>query len=162
MLGRLLLAGSTDSDGRLLLRDIPEGQVDIFVRHPTNWAIETSTTILLDVAAAVVPLEIELATDHPPTSDLTQPVPGMQVAEGSVIEFVAMADDDFGIERVDFLLNGLVVASDEDFPYRADVVLNVAPNSSVIGTAEAVDISENRGSSPLPELGQGAIEKGRC
>jgi hypothetical protein len=149
--GTSVLVGKTASDGRLVIEDVPGGSAVVRARHPLNDAIETAVTVELDEAGAVVPVTVTVAIDRPPTVALVEPVPGAQVSAGAILAIVAGAQDDFGVTRVDFLVDGVVAASDTSFPFSANVPLNAAAGSTVTVAAVAVDQVGSTGvSAPVP------------
>jgi hypothetical protein len=75
--------------------------------------------------------------NQPPTVQLTAPVDGATVS-GSVT-IGADASDDGAISRVDFLVNGSVVATSTSPPYRATWNSTSAPNGTATVEARAVD-----------------------
>jgi hypothetical protein len=75
----------------------------------------------------------------PPSVTLTSPLQNAQVGAGFGLQ--ASASDDRGVERVDFLVDGTVVASDATAPYEA--VVNGAPEGPHTVAASAVDTSGN-------------------
>ena len=54
----------------------------------------------------------------PPQVAFVQPFLGASYIEGTTFDIVADAQDDFGVARVDFLINGERVFSDEEFPHE--------------------------------------------
>ena len=137
--GTTVLIGKTNADGRLIIDEVPGGSAVVRARHPWNDVIEAEVTITLDQAGVVVPAVVTLPIDRPPTVGLSQPIPGLQVSAGASVQVVASAQDDFGVVRVDFLVDGAVVASDTNFPYSASVISAIPAGGSFAVAARAVD-----------------------
>lgn len=79
-----------------------------------------------------------LAFNQPPTVSITSPAPDTTVtAPGSVTMVVSATDPDGQIARVDFLANGVVVASSTTPPYQLNLEL-LTPGSATL-TAVALD-----------------------
>lgn len=81
----------------------------------------------------------------PPSVTLTAPADGALVS-GSV-GLSADAADDVAVARVDFLVDGVVVASDDSAPYEASWDTTVAGDGARTLTALAVDASGNQATS---------------
>lgn len=71
-----------------------------------------------------------LATATPdttaPTVTITSPADGTTYSSAQTITVSASADDEVGVARVEFLKDGVLVASDTTAPYSANVALNGA------------------------------------
>jgi CSLREA domain-containing protein len=72
----------------------------------------------------------------PPTVTLsrTQPPAGTDVYEGDTVSFEAIATDDVGVARVEFLRDGTVFASDASAPYAASFAI---PSESIASGEQA-------------------------
>ena len=146
-LGTSLFAGRTNADGRLIIDEVPGGSAIVRARHPLNREIEAETLVDISESGSIIEAAIVLPIDQPPTVGLTEPVPGAQVGQGATLSLVASALDDFQVEQVDFLVDGVVVAVDRTFPYRATVTLGGVAGEVVISAA-ATDEIGGRGVSP--------------
>ena len=76
-----------------------------------------------------------------PAVALTSPVSGATV--GSVVTLQATATDDAGVTRVDFLVNGVLLASDTTAPYAAEWNSNSTADGNYTLTARAHDVLSN-------------------
>lgn len=83
---------------------------------------------------------------NPPQVALTAPYDGAQV--NGLVTLSAEAADDVGIERVDFLLDGAVIATDRLPPYQAQWNSATATNGAHVLQARAEDIAGNPAGSP--------------
>jgi hypothetical protein len=79
-----------------------------------------------------------------PTVALTQPLTGSPVAPGDFHFFAATAVDDVAVASVDFLVDGVVVASDTRAPFTASVPAG-APCTTQTLSARATDLAGNVG-----------------
>src|SRR5690606_31293089 len=77
----------------------------------------------------------------PPSVSLTQPANGSTVS-GSV-GLAATASDNVGVTKVEFLVDGGVVATDNTAPYSATWNSTSVPNGAVEITARAHDAADN-------------------
>ncbi|WP_057921873.1 extracellular catalytic domain type 1 short-chain-length polyhydroxyalkanoate depolymerase [Lysobacter capsici] len=80
-----------------------------------------------------------------PQVALTAPVEGAEVS--GVVSLSANASDDAGVERVDFLLDGALIASDAQAPYTASWNSASASNGAHTLQARAEDIAGNTATS---------------
>ena len=95
------------------------------------------------------PLPTETTKDtEAPTVQLTAPDDGFTMLQGTMVTLTAEASDNVGVERVDFMLNGKVINSDEIPPFETIWVTNkqTFPGSYFL-SARAVDKAENMGQS---------------
>jgi hypothetical protein len=84
----------------------------------------------------------------PPTVQVVNPIEG-QVVEGTV-HILASADDNRGVSRVDFYINGDSVGTDAEYPYRYDWPTQDLSDSTSHGIfAKAFDFSNNWAVSPV-------------
>jgi hypothetical protein len=83
--------------------------------------------------------------DAPPSVALTQPAPGSSVS-GSV-NLTANASDDFGVARVEFLVDGALVGSDLSAPYVASWLSTTVANGAHSIAARAIDTAGNTSTS---------------
>ncbi len=82
----------------------------------------------------------------PPTASITAPANGATVS--GTVNIAASANDDIGIERVEFLLDGALLGSDATAPYGFAWNSTTATNGGHVLTARAVDLAGNTGTSP--------------
>ena len=92
-----------------------------------NWSFTTATA----------------ADTTPPTVTLTDPAAGATVS-GTAVTLAATAADDVAVARVDFLVGGVVVASDILAPYTFAWDSTGTPDGPVTITATAFDTSGNQ------------------
>ena len=82
----------------------------------------------------------------PPTASITAPANGATVS--GTVNIAASANDDIGIERVEFLLDGALLGSDATAPYGFAWNSTTATDGGHVLTARAVDLAGNTGTSP--------------
>jgi hypothetical protein len=77
----------------------------------------------------------------PPTVDLVAPLEGQAFFEGSRVTMQAMASDNLGVVRVEFLVDGTVVGADTAAPYSLEHRLVACPDGApVIMRAMATNV----------------------
>lgn len=81
------------------------------------------------------------ADEQPPVVELTSPRNGALVS--GTVELSANASDDYGLARVEFLVDGTVVASDNEGPFSAAWNSTKASNGAHRISARAVDRAGN-------------------
>lgn len=137
-------AGKTDFFGKLTIENVPVGAFSVRVFHPTNGALFAQVAGNVATHGQVVDVNAVVPIDQPPTVTLTAPIPGLSVFEGAPFSVAATAGDDLGINRVEFLSNGLIIATDYFAPYAATVsVLKPSGSDTVAIAARAVDTAGN-------------------
>lgn len=82
---------------------------------------------------------------NPPQVALTAPADGAQVSGAVTVS--ADASDEVGVERVDFLLDGALLASDAQAPYSVQWNSAAASNGAHVLQARAEDVAGNQASS---------------
>jgi len=87
----------------------------------------------------------------PPTVQLTSPIQQPTAIEGSTVKIAATATDDILVARVDFLVNGQIVATDTAEPYDYNYRVPSGTLSLAI-QARATDIAGNQASTPVINL----------
>jgi hypothetical protein len=112
--------GRTDAGGRMLISGVPRGNFSVKVLSPENNLITETIVGVLENHREIVPIEAELFRDLAPEVVLTSPAEGAEFLEGANITLAAETQDDLGIRRVEFLVNGEVVGSDSWAPYQFD------------------------------------------
>lgn len=133
-------AGTTNALGKVNVGDVPEGPFVIRVFHPSNPAIFVDQAGIASGHGGIQAISSVIPVDDPPTVTLTAPQNGLQVVEGTSLTFGATASDDIGVQRVEFLANGLVVATDYSAPYSATVPApKPQSGESLLVLARAVD-----------------------
>lgn len=81
-----------------------------------------------------------------PTVNITSPLDGSEIIEGSTINITATATDDVFVASVSFIVNGEIVFTDTSAPYQH--TFNVPLNIPVLTIrAEAIDLANNIGMS---------------
>jgi glucose/arabinose dehydrogenase len=81
----------------------------------------------------------------PPTVTITNPVNGGTVARKATVTITATANDNGGVTRVDFLVNGAVQCTDTTAPYSCNWRVPAAPNKTFQLQARAFDQAGNVG-----------------
>jgi hypothetical protein len=126
-----------------------EGPFEFEFQVPTGVTQLTLGATAIDFGlnqGAAPPVVLNVVSDEPPAVSITSPVGGAEFVEGSTIVVQADAMDDVGIARVDFLVDGVLAASDMLFiagdsgqpsPFFGRVALPLGVNSA---TLEAVAI----------------------
>jgi len=87
----------------------------------------------------------------PPTVQLTSPTQQPTAIEGGIVRIAANATDDILVARVDFLVNGEIVATDTAEPYEYNYRVPAGLPSIAI-QARATDIAGNQASTPVVNL----------
>lgn len=77
----------------------------------------------------------------PPSVALTAPVDGSRVR--GTVQLAATADDESGIDRVEFLVDGTLRCADTQAPYTCNYDTTSRPDSVIAVTARAVDTARN-------------------
>jgi hypothetical protein len=83
-----------------------------------------------------------------PTVTLTAPADGSTVS-GTSVTISATANDNVAVDRVDFLVGGAVVGTDDSNPYSISWDSSTVPDGSATITARAVDTSTNHADSSV-------------
>lgn len=91
-------------------------------------------------------LSLRDADQTPPTVSLTSPTDGQRVK--GTVTLSASAADAGGVERVEFLVNGAVVATDSTAPYSVAWDSTTVRDDTVAITARAVDRAGNAALAP--------------
>jgi len=79
----------------------------------------------------------------PPTVSITSPANGSLVARKSTVAINASANDNVGVTRVEFLVNGAVKCTDTSMPYNCSWRSPAAPGKSYQIQARAFDAAGN-------------------
>jgi hypothetical protein len=79
----------------------------------------------------------------PPTVSITSPTNGSTVARKSIVTITATANDNVGVTRVEFLVNGGFQCTDTVAPYSCNWRVPSAPNKTYQIQARAVDQAGN-------------------
>jgi hypothetical protein len=82
-----------------------------------------------------------------PVVSLTNPLQGAELIAGQTIMITANANDDGRVTRVDFLVDGMVVGTDETAPYALPFTVPAGVMALTFG-ATAVDTNNNVGTAP--------------
>jgi len=85
--------------------------------------------------------------DTPPSVELVAPPDGRSLIEGTTIPIGAEAVDDVGVKRVNLIIDGQTVESDDAFPYQFEFKLPTGTDDVVIG-AEVEDVAGNKAQTP--------------
>src|SRR6185436_2122024 len=79
----------------------------------------------------------------PPTVSISSPADGSTVARKSTVGIAATANDNVGVTRVEFLVNGALKCTDTSTPYNCSWKVAAAPNKSYQIQARAFDAAGN-------------------
>jgi glucose/arabinose dehydrogenase len=85
----------------------------------------------------------------PPTVSITNPADGAFVTRKSTVTITATANDNVGVTRVDFLVNGAVQCTDTSAPYSCNWRVPSAPNKTFQLQARAFDQAGNSASAAV-------------
>lgn len=144
----LINVGKTGADGRLRIEDVPAGPFTVEVRHPRNPDIITQVSAILDRGGAVAAVQAVLDIDEPPFIEHILPAEGAQFLVGATMTMSAAAVDERRIDRVEFLVNGVVVGSDGIAPYQIATTVPGPAGAVLQVQAAAVDSGQNRTLTP--------------
>ncbi|MES1243886.1 MAG: Ig-like domain-containing protein [Acidobacteriota bacterium] len=86
----------------------------------TSLTIGAVATDLGGNEGTAEPVVVQVVPDSRPTVILTTPVAGAQAVEGLTLTLAAEATDDVRVSKVEFLVNGAVVGTVTEEPYRFD------------------------------------------
>lgn len=140
--------GNIGAGGQLVLSRIPLGAFTVSVFNPGNTALFTNVPGTVQTNGQVIDVLAVVPVDAPPTVTLTAPQEGQSFVEGTSISLSAMASDDLGIRRVEFLVDEQVVGSDSSAPYSISFQLpQVTSNRSLTISAVVFDSGTNRATS---------------
>ncbi|MCP5153964.1 MAG: carboxypeptidase regulatory-like domain-containing protein [Ectothiorhodospiraceae bacterium] len=137
-------AGRADALGRRVVTNIPAGAFTVRVLNPVNETLLATVDGALDTEGEVVGVDVVVPVDVPPSVALTSPAAGADFLEGTLVTLQADASDDLGVTRVEFLIDGAVVATDTTAPYSAAVPLGAASPGPLTLAAVATDTSGQR------------------
>lgn len=85
----------------------------------------------------------------PPTVSITNPANGGFVARKSTVTITATANDNVGVTRVEFLVNGALQCTDTTAPYSCNWRVPAAPNKTFQIQARAFDQAGNSSSAAV-------------
>jgi glucose/arabinose dehydrogenase len=104
-------------------------------------------------AGAVGRIGFQATGDNiPPTVSITSPVNGAMVARKANVTISATANDNVGVTRVEFLVNGSLQCTDTTAPYSCVWKVPSAPNKTYQLQARAFDQAGNTGSSATVQV----------
>lgn len=110
----------------------------------TSFAVKARATDFAGLTTTTAAVSVALVADNvPPTVQITNPRDGKSALTAGT-RITAAATDDVSVERVEFLVNGAVIASDWTYPYETEYR---PPAGMVAATvaARAYDASGNVG-----------------
>lgn len=131
---------------------IPSGG---YVLSGHGWGVSTSGyTWLLNNARVGLTVTQNGVTPPPsdttvPTTSLTAPVNGSSTALGAAVNISANASDNVGVTKVEFFVDGAVVATDTSSPYSYSWGTAGRSAGSYSLTAKAYDAASNVGTSDV-------------
>jgi len=108
--------------------------------------ITTANSTNRDFSLDWIPVRVTAAggtpDTTPPTVSITSPTAGSTVS--GTVAISAMASDNVGVTKVDFLVDGALLSSDTTSPYSATWNTTTAANGSHTLTAKAFDAANNQ------------------
>jgi hypothetical protein len=150
-------AAATDNTGIAIVEFLVNGTViatDSASPYQTNYALPNGQigSVTLGARATDTKGKIGVATDvvvnvtpnQAPVVNITSPTNDSSAIEGSTITISATATDDTSVTKVDFLINGTIVATDTTAPYQANYIAPIGITSLTIG-ATATDSNGKTG-----------------
>ena len=145
--------GNTDFQGSRTIAAVPAGGFTVRVLNPANSLARAEVSGTITTHAEIQTLAVVVPVDDPPTVALTAPAAGSVFLEGTAVTLAADAADDFGISRVEFLLDGELVGTDVFVPFAVTVPLPAPPVGELRTlSARAVDNGGNATLSPPVEV----------
>jgi len=90
----------------------------------------------------------------PPTVSITSPANGVSVPRKATVAINASANDNVGVTRVEFLVNGALKCTDTSMPYNCNWRVPSAPNKSYQIQARAFDAAGNSGTAAVQVTSQ--------
>ncbi|MFN3200299.1 MAG: carboxypeptidase regulatory-like domain-containing protein [Bradymonadia bacterium] len=136
-------AGATNGQGELTLEGIPLGGFQIRALHPGGGNLAGLVEGAIEAHDQSLDLTVEIPEDLPPEVALLAPQSGAFL-EGTQLGLRAEASDDLRVVRVEFLVNGLPVATDSAAPYTQTWVLPQGAPGDLTLVARAVDSGGNQ------------------
>ncbi|MEM9557540.1 MAG: carboxypeptidase regulatory-like domain-containing protein [Acidobacteriota bacterium] len=137
--------GTTDFQGETLIQNVPLGAFEVRVLNPSNAQAVGSAIGAIATHAEALTVPVVVPLDDPPTVALIVPSAGASFIGGSLVLFEANASDDFGIVRVDFLVDGAVIGSDTSAPFTLTAPVAAPPGGGDRTlAAAAIDSGGNR------------------
>lgn len=97
----------------------------------------------------------------PPTVSITSPVNGALVARKSTVTITATANDNVGVTRVEFLVNGALQCTDVSTPYSCNWRVPGAANKNYQLEARAFDQAGNTATSATVRSGRVKFDRSR-
>ena len=138
-------AGRTSVLGSLELPSVPLGDFTLRVFHPLNGSLNAEFDGTITVHGESVLASVTVPVDLPPSVVFTSPGAGSVFLDGTMLNLQAAANDDRGLGRVEFRVDGQVVGIDYSAPYAVSVPIARPPQGSVRAlTATAVDSAGQR------------------
>ena len=96
-------------------------EIDTTGRSPgSTITIEANARDRFERAGTSNRVRVLVEGDRPPVVSITSPTPGSTHVSGMMIPIRVAADDDIGITRVDFFVDGVLVGSDDTAPFALD------------------------------------------
>jgi hypothetical protein len=113
------------TDGTLILQNVPEGNFIVRVSNPNNSDIRVESNGVIQVHGEEISVSLLLPIDNPPVVTLVSPISGQELIKGERALVEATVADDYGIRRVEFLRDGVIVGTDSSAPYQLSVLVDV-------------------------------------
>lgn len=96
--------------------------------HVISGEISDTSNNVFYIVPIVVFIDNYINDITPPTGSISYPISG-QIVSG-VIQFTVLAQDDYGINEVEFFINGSSIGIDNDYPYQYDWDTSALENNS--------------------------------
>jgi len=94
-------------------------------------------------------VRVPVAANASPVAALLAPVPGQNVIEGTNLVLAAEASDDNAVTRVEFFVNGALVDTVLDPPYRTDFFVPVGTAQVAVSVRAYDDLGPSPAAAPL-------------
>ena len=112
-----------------------------FAGGPTTISVSSENGQASADAIRVRAVDTPATDSHPPELAIVSPKDGARVAPR--VTFAVEASDDVAVLRIEFLVDGVVVAEDRASPYAVELDLGAAVATDVVLTARAYDAAGN-------------------
>ena len=96
--------------------------------HVISGEVADTTNNLFYLSPIVVYVDNYFNDITPPTGAITYPISGQTVS--GLVDFTVIAQDDYGINEVEFYINGLSIDIDNEYPYQVTWDTSGLPNDS--------------------------------
>ena len=127
-------------NGVVVIRDVAPPYVLTYTIpiDVTSVTIEAKAFDVAGNSATSPPVTLNVLPDAPPSITIFSPAEGAQLVSGRLTQFFVVANDNVGVDRVEFKVNGSALPSDSTAPYEASFSIPVGATSLIL-EATAVD-----------------------